>query len=214
MAAVCLLKPDDMETVRDFLHEFCAAWKPLYLRGRGRDFRGWTGNSETAYQHTIRCFSNATSTDKAGFVPYVQCARETGQFPSLSGTLASSFVERRMSVLCRWSYSDDPGSFTVVVLGDFQSVRSEARDSNDLFTDWEGRRFTVRGKNAGYHVLQSALHRMLMYWEKEWTSCLDALENSVNTKVGWRDRVSSEDPVLTSANNSLMISWAVKPATI
>jgi hypothetical protein len=95
-------------------------------------------------------------------------------------------MERRMSIFCRWSYSDDPGSFTVVVFGDFQTVRFEAYDSNDLFTDWEDRRLAVRGENAGYHVLQSALHRMMMYWEKEWTHCLDELENSVNTKVRWR----------------------------
>jgi len=173
----------DMDTVHDFLHQFCAAWKPLSLRGRGHEFGGWTGNSDTSYQHTLRCFSNVRSTDRSDFVPYVRCHRESGQFPALPGTPLSSFVERRMSVLCRWSGADDARSFTIVVLGDFQNVRFEAHDSNDLLTDWEDRQFVVKGDNAGYHLLQSVVHRMLMFWEKEWAHCLDELDNTVNTKV-------------------------------
>lgn len=185
VAAACLMNPhDDTDTARDFLHEFCAAWKPLDLRGRAREFSGWTGNSETSYQHTIRCFSSVQGSDgAANFAPYLRCQREAGQFPSLPGAGTGSFAERRMSVVCRWSYSGDLPKFTVVTLGDFQSVRLEASDSNDHFTDWEDRGFSVRGDNAGYHLLQSALHRMLVFWEKEWLNCLDKLDSSVNTKV-------------------------------
>jgi hypothetical protein len=198
VAAVCLMNPhDDTDTARDFLHEFCAAWKPLYLRGRGREFGGWTGNSETSYQHTIRCFSSVKSSDECNFAPYIRCHREAGQFPSLPGAEISSFAERRMSVMCRWSYAEDQPTFTVVTLGDFQSTRLEARDSNDHFTDWEDRRFNVKGDNAGYHLLQSVLHRMLMFWEKEWSHCLDELDNAVNTKVGMNPLSINEWPLLT-----------------
>ncbi|KAK4151153.1 hypothetical protein C8A00DRAFT_17399 [Chaetomidium leptoderma] len=197
IAAVCFLNPeDDMDTVRDYLHEFCAAWKPLSLRGRNREFSGWTGNSETSYQHTIRCFSNVVTTDESDFVPYIRCHREGGQFPSLPGAPISTFAERRMSVLFRWSHVDSAPYFTIVLLGDFQSIRLEARESNDLFTDWEDRRFIVKGENAGYHLLQAAVHRILTFWEREWSHCLDALDNAVNTKL--------DDILSDEASNSLM----------
>jgi hypothetical protein len=107
---------DGTDTARDFLHEFCAAWKLLYLRGRGREFGSWTGNRETSYQHTIRCFSSVESSDGSDSAPYIRCHRE---------------AER----------------------------------------------------NAGYHLLQSVLHRMLMFWEKEWSHRLDELDSAVNAKV-------------------------------
>ncbi|KXX77813.1 hypothetical protein MMYC01_205953 [Madurella mycetomatis] len=173
---------DDWDTVHDFLQEFCAGWRPRHLRGKAREFGGWTGNSEIAYQHTIRCFSPNKNCD-TNFVPYVRCHRETGNFPCLPGVSPRAFVEQRMSVVCRWSYHEEPQGFMVMILGDFQTVRVETQETNDLFTDWEDRHFTVRGGNAGYHVLQSAMHRMLMYWEKEWSHCLDELESSVNTKL-------------------------------
>ncbi len=88
-----------------------------------------------------------------------------------------------MSVLCRWSLLNGSPSFTVVVLGDLENLRREARDSNDLFTEWRDRRFTVHGENAGYHLLQSVVHRMLTFWEREWCECLDELDYAVNTKV-------------------------------
>ncbi|KAK3296687.1 uncharacterized protein B0H64DRAFT_390089 [Chaetomium fimeti] len=184
IAAVCLVNPEEEhETVHQFLHEFCAPWKPLRLRGMGREFGGWTGSSEISYQHTIRCFSNVTVTDQSDFTPYVRCHRESGEFPALPGAPTTSFTERRMSVLCRWSEFNDELSFTIVLLGDFQSVKQEAQGSNDLFTDWKDRHFTAQGKNAGYHMLQSAVHRTLISWEKEWSQCLDVLGDTVNTNL-------------------------------
>jgi hypothetical protein len=184
IAAVCLVNPEEeFETVHDFLHEFCAPWKPLRLRGRGFGFGGWTGNNEISYQHTIRCFSNVTVDDQSDFTPYVQCHRESGQFPALPGAPTPSFTERRMSVLCRWSQLGGELSFTIVLLGDFQSVKQESQASNDLFTDWKDRHFTAKGKNAGYHMLQSAVHRMLISWETEWSQCLDVLGDTVNINV-------------------------------
>ncbi|KAL2021837.1 hypothetical protein VTK56DRAFT_6611 [Thermocarpiscus australiensis] len=192
ISAVCLMKHDaSYAYVQEFLHEFCSAWKPLYLRGHShhdQQFYGWfsSGAGELAYRHTIRCFSSVPvrkSLDAAvESLPHVRCHREAGQFPTLSGTRDSSFLERRMSVLCRWAYSADRQFFTVVVLGDFQ-IANPARHASDRFTDWEDRHFVVRGENSGYHALQSAVHRMLMYWEKEWSQCLDELEQSVNTQL-------------------------------
>ncbi|KAH6840599.1 hypothetical protein B0I37DRAFT_437920 [Chaetomium sp. MPI-CAGE-AT-0009] len=191
IAAVCLVNPEEeYETAHQFLHEFCAPWKPLRLRGMGREFGGWTGSSEISYQHTIRCFSNVTVTDQSDFAPYVRCHRESGQFPALPGAPTPSFTERRMSVLCRWSELSGDLSFTIVLLGDFQSVKQEAQASNDLFTDWKDRHFTVKGQNAGYHMLQSAVHRMLISWEKEWSQCLDVLGDTVNTNL--RDILNDE----------------------
>ncbi len=172
----------DLDTVRDFLHEFCAQWKPLSFRGREREFGRWSGNSETSFQHTLRCFSLPTN-DPTDFIPYVRCHRESGQFPALPGSTGKPFAERRMSVLCRWSSPGDSPTFVVVVLGDFQNVMLEAPNSNDLFTEWSDRQFTVNGTNAGYHLRQSVVHRMLTFWEREWSDCLDELDSAVNTKV-------------------------------
>ena len=182
----------------DFLHEFCAAWKPLFRRGRGGDHPGWCGNTETAYQHTIRCFSHTRSVkhhDDA-FVPYVRCHRETGQFPSLSGARSAFFVERRMSVMCMWPIEPQHGSFRVLVLDDFQTTADKILSSSELFTDWEDRHFIVRGANAGYHLLQSVMHRMLIYWEEEWSNCLDELDESVNTKVRPRNQNPPPPPTI------------------
>ena len=62
-------------------------------------------------------------------------------------------------------------------------MKQEAQASNDLFTDWKDRHFTAKGQNAGYHMLQSAVHRMLISWEKEWSQCLDVLGDTVNINV-------------------------------
>ena len=171
-----------MDTVRDFLHEFCAEWKPLSLCGRDSEFGRWSGNSKTSFQHTLRCFS-LPSNDPSDFAPYVRCHRESGQFPALPSMASTPFAERRMSVLCRWSSRGGSPAFVVVVLGDFQNVMDEAPHSNDLFTEWSDRQFTVNGANAGYHLLQSVVHRMLTFWEREWSDCLEELHSTVNTKV-------------------------------
>ncbi|EAQ85673.1 predicted protein [Chaetomium globosum CBS 148.51] len=191
IAAVCLVNPEEeFETAHDFLHVFCAPWKPLRFRGTGFSFNGWTGSNEISYQHTIRCFSNVMVDDQSDFAPYVRCHRESGQFPALPGAPSPLFTERRMSILCRWSELSGELSFTIVLLGDFQSLKQESQASNDLFTDWKDRHFTVKGKNAGYHMLQSAVHRMLMSWEKEWSQCLDRLGDTVN--INLNDILSDE----------------------
>lgn len=189
----CLATTESREdcAAGDFLHGFCAAWKPLFRRTRGNDYPGWYGDADLSYQHTIRCFSRAVSVkhDDDTSLPFMRCHRETGQFPSLLGLRSTSFVERRMSVLCLWPKSPRHGGFRVLVLDDFQTTAREARMS-EVFTNWEDRHFIVRGGNAGYHLLQSVVHRMLIYWEKEWSSCLDELDESVNTKVRPRDQTT------------------------
>lgn len=186
----------------DFLHVFCAAWKPLFRRARGMDYPGWYGRRDLSYQHTIRCFSRTVDVkhDDDTFLPYMRCHREMGKFPSLLGSRSASFVERRMSVLCVWLGSPQHGGFRVLVLDDFQSTGREARMS-EVFANWEDRHFIVRGGNAGYHLLQSVLHRMLMYWEKEWSSCLDELDESVNTKVRLRNRTPPTSVVHCQASS-------------
>jgi hypothetical protein len=191
IGAVCCRKDnDEVNAVDDFLQDFCGRWRPLHLRRIiASEFIGWSGGSQLVYQHTMRCFTSVrsrfadTSTSASTAPTYIRCNRESGEFPTLSGAVSSSFVEQRMSVFCRWSYVSDPQQFTIVVLGDFQAEKYEAQSSNDHFTDWEDRNFTVRGGNASYHLLQSVIHRMLVFWEKEWSQCLDELEQSVNTQV-------------------------------
>jgi hypothetical protein len=102
----------------------------------------------------------------------------------LPGAFVPRFTERRMSVFCRWSYSDGAPYFTIALLSDFAAP---AQGWDDSLVNWEDRRFAVRGKNAGYHLLQSTIHYMLTRWEKEWSECLEALGNGVKTKV--RDTV-------------------------
>lgn len=117
---------------------------------------------------------------------HLRLGRETGRFPSLSPEDSESFIERRMSVSCRWldePKDGKPRSFQILLIGDFQSVKQNVHERNDLFTDWQDRRFVVRGGNAGYHTLQSVVHRMMVFWEKDWSNCLDGLENAVNTQV-------------------------------
>ncbi|KAK0672418.1 hypothetical protein QBC41DRAFT_25013 [Cercophora samala] len=188
ITAVVLNKPNtETGIAHRFLHEFCAGWKPLYLRGSRMNFTGWSGNSDNTYQHTLRCFSpvNTSCRMDFGLRPHVRCVRQSGQFPSHRATSPSSFTERRMSILCHWDYSYPPHGFRIVALTDAMTMKQDGdiNVSNDLFTDWEDRHFVVQGLNAGYHLLQSSVHRLLMFWETEWGHCLDALESNVNTSL-------------------------------
>jgi hypothetical protein len=88
-----------------------------------------------------------------------------------------------MSVLCCWSYPDDEPYFKIVLVSDLDSPGLWDMRLEDTLAKWKERGFTVRGKNAGYHLLQSTIHYMLSRWEKEWSECLDALGNAVKTKV-------------------------------
>ncbi|VBB76494.1 Putative protein of unknown function [Podospora comata] len=188
ITAVVLNKPNtETGIAHRFLHEFCAGWKPLYLRGNRMNYTGWSGNSDTTYQHTIRCFSPASRSDKVNFGlrPHAKCVRQSGQFPSHLSSSSSSFTERRMSLLCHWDYTYSPHGFRIVALTDAMTMKQDGdiNVSNDLFTDWGDRHFAVEGLNAGYHLLQSSIHRLLMFWETEWGHCLDALESNVNTSL-------------------------------
>ncbi len=106
-----------------------------------------------------------------------------GNFRPSQAWRARPLPSAAWSVLCRWSSRGGSPAFVVVVLGDFQNVMDEAPHSNDLFTEWSDRQFTVNGANAGYHLLQSVVHRMLTFWEREWSDCLEELHSTVNTKV-------------------------------
>ncbi|KAK4176626.1 hypothetical protein QBC36DRAFT_6307 [Triangularia setosa] len=195
ITAVVLNKPNtETGIAHRFLHEFSAGWKPLYLRGNRMNFSGWSGNSDTTYQHAIRCFSPASKPGKIdfGLRPYVKCVRQSGQFPSHRASSSSSFTERRMSILCHWDYTYPPHGFRIVALTDAMTMKQDGdiNLSNDLFTDWGDRHFAVEGPNASYHLLQSSVHRLLMFWETEWGHCLDALESNVNTSL--RDILDDE----------------------
>ncbi|KAK0708849.1 hypothetical protein B0T21DRAFT_428104 [Apiosordaria backusii] len=186
ITAVALNKPNtEPDMAHRFLHEFSAGWKPLYLRGDRGNFNTWSGNSDITYQHTIRCFSPIRTDIQTdlGPKPYVRCVRQSGEFPSHRAKSSSSFTERRMSILCHWDYTYLPHGFRIVALTDAMTMKQEGHVnvSNDLFTDWEDRHFAVQGPNASYHLLQSSVHRLLMFWETEWGHCLDALESNVNT---------------------------------
>ncbi|KAK4200949.1 hypothetical protein QBC40DRAFT_306385 [Triangularia verruculosa] len=195
ITALVLNKPNtETDIAHRFLHEFAAGWKPLYLRGSRMNFTGWSGNSDTTYQHTIRCFSPANGSNKIdfGLRPHVKFIRQSGQFPSHRASSSSSFTERRMGILCHWDYSYPPHGFRIIALTDAMTMKQDGdiNVSNDLFTDWDDRHFAVQGPNAGYHLLQSSIHRLLMFWETEWGHCLDALESNVNTSL--RDILDDE----------------------
>jgi hypothetical protein len=148
-------------------------------------FPGWSGGRDIYYQLTVRAFSRYNIPIDDDSVPHVRCQRQTGKFPTLhpDDDYDEFFSECRMSALCRWSGHVDARSFTIVLLGDFPSVQREALVPNVLFTDWSGRGFTVGGGNAGYHMLQSVMHRVLMFWEMEWSDCLRSLSDGLNTTV-------------------------------
>ncbi|KAK4243517.1 hypothetical protein C7999DRAFT_18136, partial [Corynascus novoguineensis] len=163
-------------TADNFLHGFCS---PGSLTGPG--VIDWSGSrGMPAYHHTFRYFAFSFhdeapvgSMDHA----HASCYREGGGLPSLLSpqTRVRNFSERRMSVLCRWSNIDNARSFRIVLLSDSLVVIRQSDSSAGLFTDWEDRQFVVRGENAGYHMLQYVLHRILIIWEEEWSSCLSLL---------------------------------------
>ncbi|KAK4034311.1 hypothetical protein C8A01DRAFT_18865 [Parachaetomium inaequale] len=196
IAAVALMNPnDDSDTILHLVHDFCAAWNSTPVRTLFQEFAGWrSGSCNISYQLAVRCFSHFNShTAVDDFVPYVRCHRQAGKFPTfLADEYNWSFAERRMSVLCRWSGHGNARSFTIVLLSDFKSVQNEASMSlsNVLFADWRDRGFTVGGGNAGYHMLQSVVHRILIFWEKEWSNCLRMLGCAANTTL--QDILSDE----------------------
>ena len=83
VAAVCQMNPEhDLDTVRDFLHEFCAQWKPLSFRGREREFGRWSGNSETSFSTPCAAFPSQPTIQLTSYLTSVAIANLVNSRPS------------------------------------------------------------------------------------------------------------------------------------
>jgi hypothetical protein len=184
---VCLTTPngysngnfnDIARRVNFVLFGFLSAWYPNFQQLDNFVSR------RSSYLFQIRYFYPLAIKAPRFHSSFVGCHREHGQFPALPGNPTRPFRERRMSVFCHWSRSGGPLCFTMVILRDSDRVTcDDGEESGDFFTKWEDRRFTVRGSNAGYHLLESVIYGMLTIWERGWSACLDGLGKGVTTRV-------------------------------
>lgn len=176
---------------RHILHgllRFSLSWELLVgmsPASSGRGFFRDKGNSPI--YHDIRMFSAKTLIlELSLLIPeqqYLKFQREGGKLPNLQDDDYLSCEKRRLSVTFMSGHEiGDQGLVrTVRVLLMTNLYRDKAR--MNMFMDWGKRGFMARGPNAGYMLLQSVLHGMLVIWGAEWSGCLDEVDKCVSVKV-------------------------------
>jgi hypothetical protein len=141
----------------------------------------------TLIQHDIRFYSVNDQGEAKGGLPKQQgldCYREDGYFPILTGRSNRLFMERRASIIFV-----DAGykkvdfmkpSFRILVLND--AAIAMPFDER-YFKIWTESGFVFRGVRAGHHLFQAAIFQILNCWEPQWISCLDELDKSASFGV-------------------------------
>jgi hypothetical protein len=116
----------------------------------------------------------------------LHCSRKGGEFPSLRGKRSYNFTERRASILLssgqkRAGLPDIQPS--VVVISDIPSIESLEDRDMVMGLAHEDHHLTVGGLTAFYQLYQSAIRGVLVFWEKEWSTCLNELDKCVRVTV-------------------------------
>ncbi len=163
-------------------------------------------------RHEIRCFSNRdpyfmglkygdgpTDSHRQGnrHLPHLfpmpspvnpkglATSRQSGMFPTLLKGLERRFTEKRLSVVCLasdFNYASAMPSFRIMVINDFPEIPGFTEDS---FRNWRTSGLKIEGPAAWQMAYQATIFGLIPIWEREWTSCLDELDNSVRVKVSY-----------------------------
>ncbi|RYP61306.1 hypothetical protein DL770_009815 [Monosporascus sp. CRB-9-2] len=109
--------------------------------------------------------------------------RQSGVFPSLLKGMQRRFTEKRLSVVCLasdFNYKSGMPSFRIMVLNDFLEITSCIEEDSK---NWEAHGIRIEGPASWQMAYQAAIFYLIPFWEREWVSCLDELDNSVRVKV-------------------------------
>ena len=67
-----------------------------------------------------------------------------------------------------------------MVLSDFPEI---GLCTEEDFKNWKTSGIRIEGPASWQMAYQAAIFHLIPFWEKEWASCLDELDNSVRVKV-------------------------------
>ncbi|KAK7754727.1 hypothetical protein SLS62_003285 [Diatrype stigma] len=110
-------------------------------------------------------------------------SRQSGIFPTLLEGVEKRFTEKRLSVVCLasdFNYASGMPSFRIMVFNDFPEISGLTEDD---FRNWKTYGLRIEGPAAWQMVYQATICHIVSIWEREWTSCLDELDNSVRVKM-------------------------------
>ncbi|RYP37438.1 hypothetical protein DL767_002911 [Monosporascus sp. MG133] len=71
-------------------------------------------------------------------------------------------------------------SFRIMVLNDFPEITPFTEED---FKNWETSGIRIEGPASWQMAYQAAIFYLIPFWEREWASCLDELDNSVRVKM-------------------------------
>ncbi|KAM7208191.1 hypothetical protein V8F20_001471 [Naviculisporaceae sp. PSN 640] len=185
-----------LEFLAQALKEFACGWDrgPARFGGSMLDVRRGPFEGMACISHNIRVFRKRTLSDFYQTLDVrttLKCARESGRLSVLRGE-DIDFVEERHSLLlvsdgCLFdNHHHSRGTkilphFTILLIGELRD--SKGYDAPPDVMEWEERGFTARGERSGFMLFQSALHALLVWWEKEWSACLDMVDGCVRVKL-------------------------------
>lgn len=197
------------------LQRFSMSWDPF----RHLDEEKFFGNGYTFLYHDIRLFSpqKLFPGGLARRPPYLKFCREGGELPNLQDGYYLPCAEARLSVIFM-SGPEIRGqgqvTFRVLFMANLNLAETKMHKLMNGFVDWEERGFTASGSKAGYMLFQSVLHGMLVIWETEWLSCLDAVDKCVSVKVSKLRLLFFCTALTLKHTNSSRISWPSRQARI
>ncbi|RYO83328.1 hypothetical protein DL766_000067 [Monosporascus sp. MC13-8B] len=109
--------------------------------------------------------------------------RQSGAFPSLLKGLERRFTEKRLSVVCLasdFNYKSGMPSFRIMVVNDFPEITPCTEEDSK---NWKTSGIRIEGPASWQMAYQAAIFYLIPFWEREWASCLDELDNSVRVKM-------------------------------
>jgi hypothetical protein len=174
--------------VTDLICAFTGPWQPFRSRVGKLEFLG-DAHSELV-QHDISFYSMNEDEETDAALPMkegLECYRENGNFPVLSGSSDRRFMERRVSlILVDSGYKKDgrggglKPAFRVVIINDNPIPMTFEKED---YHQWKKRGLVFKGLGASHHLFQASIFGVLKFWESQWVSCLDELDKSVSFRV-------------------------------